>query len=146
MKRRTILVGGLVGVIALAAPAAAKTLIGGSCSYRDAAGTATIVSVEKTAESIAQAKTGGGPGYEGYEVHFKFTPKTPDPDLAGQVDRPLLLQLTNSWYPGPRFLAKYGIKAGRMLPAVAKVRTRGACSPFVYEFPGIDLADYFESR
>ena len=146
MKRRNVLLLGLGTLMAFGAPAEARMLIGGSCAYRDVPGKATIVSVEKTAASRAQAKTGGGPGYEGFEVHFRFAPARADAEIAGQVGKSLLLQLTNSWYPGPRFLDKYGIRAGRTVPAVLKVRTSGSCSPYVYEFPGVDLSDYFESR
>ena len=49
-----------------------------------------------------------------------------------------------SWYPGPRYIEKYHLSQNHTMPAVLKVRTSGACTPMLFAFPGIDLADYFE--
>lgn len=120
--------------------------VGGACTYRDLAGSATIVRVAKTAASSQQATVAGGPGYEGYEVSFDFTPDQPITDSAAQdfSRQTHLLRLANSWYPGPRYVAKYGLSQSRKLPALLKVQTSGACTPMLFAFPGIDLADYFE--
>jgi hypothetical protein len=147
----------LIGVAAGIGGAAAETPIPavsaplrlaqiGGCSYREIGGTATIVKVAKTAASIQQATTQGGPGYEGFEIGFSFVPSQPITDAAvGEfAQRPHVLQLTNSWYPGPRYIEKYRLTQGRTLPALLKVRTSGACTPMLFAFPGIDLADYFE--
>jgi hypothetical protein len=102
--------------------------------------------MEKTAASRAQAKVSGGPGYEGYEVEFRFTPDAPiaDAGLRAFVGRVHALRLANSWFPGPQFLQKYGIARGRSLDATLKQRVSGACTPLLFAFPGVDLADYFE--
>ncbi len=122
--------------------------LGGECEYRSLPGTATIVRVEKTAASSAQAAVTGGPGYAGFEVEFSFTAKEPIKDESVQrfVARPHILQLTNSWYPGPRFLEKYGLTKGRTLNAVLQVMTKGTCTPMLFSFPDVDLTDYFESN
>ena len=152
MPRQSIAIGLLAfllgaGGIAVDAqvPAAAATL-GGGCAYRDVPGSATIVRVAKTPASAQQAKTTGGPGYEGLEVDFKFTPAQPIADAAARkfAQATQSLRLTNSWYPGPRYVEKYHLTKGRKLPAVLKVRTAGACTPMVFAFPGIDQTDYFE--
>ena len=120
--------------------------VGGACSYREVPGSATIVRVAKTPASAQQARTAGGPGYEGVEVGFKFAPSQPIADATvrkfAQSTHPL--RLTNSWYPGPRYIEKYRLSQGRKVPALLKVRTSGACTPMLFAFPGIDLADYFE--
>jgi hypothetical protein len=121
-------------------------LIGGTCSYRDVPGTATIVRVAKTPASAEQARTAGGPGYEGFEVSFEFAPSQPiaEPQVRNFTQSTHPLRLTNSWYPGPRYIEKYHLSQGRKVPALLKVRTSGACTPMLFSFPGIELADYFE--
>ena len=83
---------------------------GGACEYVGYQGTATITRVEKTARSGEQAGNVGGAGYEGYEVRFRFMPEA---DIREEWARPAagrehLFCLMNSWYPGPRYLEKYG--------------------------------------
>jgi len=56
------------------------------------------------------------------------------------------LRLMNSWFPGPRFLERYGIAAGKSFECSLKVITQGTCTPTVIDFPAIDRADYFESQ
>ena len=126
--------------------AAGSPMVGGPCTYYDLAGTATIVRVVKTPASSQQSTVSGGPGYEGFEVSFSFTPQRPitDPAARDFAQQPNVVRLTNSWYPGPRYIEKYGLSQGRKVPALLKVRTSGACAPMLFAFPGIDLADYFE--
>jgi hypothetical protein len=45
----------------------------------------------------------------------------------------------------PRYLEKYAIAKGKTLSAVLRVLTKGTCSPYIIDFPTIDLADYFET-
>ncbi len=99
------------------------------------------------AASAQQASAGGGPGYEGLEVHFAFTPATPitSPDAKAWAERTQTLQLTNSWYPGPRYVEKYGLTEGKTIPAVLEMITKGTCTPFVFALSGIDPSDYFET-
>jgi hypothetical protein len=56
------------------------------------------------------------------------------------------LRLMNSWYPGPRFLERYGIAAGKSFACTLSVIAQGTCTPTVINFPHIDRADYFESE
>jgi hypothetical protein len=128
-----------------ALPATSKR-IGAPCSYSSHAGRCSILSVQKTGASMQQKSIGGGPGYEGYEIKFRFAGTTPaDNKLAKQtMEREHELRLANSWHPGPGFLQKYGIAAGKAFSCTLKVINKGACSPVAFEFPAIDLADYFE--
>jgi hypothetical protein len=127
---------------------APPALVGGRCAYVDLPGTATIVSIAATSDSKHQATIEGGPGYEGLEVGFEFAPRAPIEDEAARdwAEDTHTLLLANSWYPGPRFLAKYGIVPGQGFEAVLRIRTQGSCTPYLIDFPAIDRADYFESR
>jgi hypothetical protein len=120
--------------------------IGGGCTYRDVPGTVTIMRVEKTAASIQQATTPGGPGYEGFEISFSFVSNQPIAEAAVRdfAQNLHVLRLANSWYPGPRYIAKYHLDLNRKLSAVLKVRTSGACTPMLYAIGGVNRADYFE--
>jgi len=120
--------------------------IGRCGAYISTDGSAKIVSVEETAASTAQATSGGGPGYAGYEVWFSFTPNEPigDPATADWIGREHELRMANSWYPGPEFVKKYGLEAGNTVPAVLDVQKTGPCTPFVFRFPSVDTTDYFE--
>jgi hypothetical protein len=135
------------------APAAARdggaeqkgpAMIGG---YEEHPGTCTILAVEQTAQSMAQETASGGPGYPGYEVAYSFSgPEAGDNALMRNAlaDRHTL-RLTNSWYPGRRFLKTYGIAAGKMFSCTLKVITKGTCTPTLFDFPDIDRSNYFES-
>jgi len=128
-------------------PSAEGRRVGGPCEYAEYRGTATITSVEQTERSRQQVGNVGGAGYEGYEVWFRFAPEA---DIREEWARPAAgkehpLCLMNSWYPGPRYLEKYGIKKGRSYNCTLKVITRGTCTPTIFEFPEIRRDDYFES-
>ncbi|MHC1632007.1 MAG: ABC transporter substrate-binding protein [Methanotrichaceae archaeon] len=62
------------------------------------------------------------------------------------MGREYLLQLCNSWYPGPRFLEKYNITEGAIFGCTLSLITKGTCSPIVFKFDEIDNCDYFESH
>jgi len=129
--------------------ASGQMLFGGKCTYDDYPGSCEIVSILMTEESAHQAEVGGGPGYEGYEVSFVFSPDEPM-NLTENWEnlvfgREHLLQLCNSWYPGPRFLEKYNITEGAIFDCTLKLITGGTCTPVVFEFGEIDQCDYFES-
>jgi hypothetical protein len=121
--------------------------VGGGCDYVEIPGVATIEGVEKTPEASEQATAGGGPGYEGLEIRYTFAPSEPvdDPQIKAWVGEMHILQLANSWYPGPRYVEKYGLAEGKTLDAVLKALTAGTCTPFVVDFPDLDLTDYFET-
>ncbi len=121
--------------------------LGNGCAYVEIPGTATITGIEKTPESTGQATVNGGPGYEGLEIRYTFAPTEPvaDPQVEDWIKQPHVLQLANSWYPGPRYIEKYGLAAGKSMDAVLKVQTAGSCSPYTVDFPDLDLTDYFET-
>ena len=125
---------------------ARPTRIGRCGDYVSIDGSAKIVRVEQTAASSAQATSGGGPGYAGYEVWYRFTPDQPviDAETDAWIAREHELRLANSWYPGPAFIEKYGLADGATLPATLKVQKSGPCTPFVVVFPSVDTTDYFE--
>ena len=122
--------------------------VGGACRYVEHPGTCTIDSVGKTPDSTAQASLNGGPGYEGYAIAFTYAGAQAGDHalvraaLQGRHE----LRLMNSWYPGPRFLDRYGIAADKSLACTLAVIAQGTCTPVTFDFPGIDRADYFESE
>lgn len=120
-------------------------LLGGRCAYTSFAGTCRIVSIDETAETRAQAEQAG---YAGLRVVFAFVPSgEPPADQLGldAIARQHELRLVNSWFPGPRFLEKYGIRQGAEFACRLEVITKGTCTPIVFEFEGIDRTDYFEN-
>jgi hypothetical protein len=121
---------------------------GGPCTYASYEGSAEIVRITQTPAAMAQSNVIGGPGYEGYEVWFRFVPKS---DIANRAIGPIagrehLFTLHNGWYVGPRYLEKYGIQPGKGYPCTLKLIEKGTCAPVVFEFETIDSRDYFESR
>jgi hypothetical protein len=121
--------------------------IGRCGTYVAIDGSAKILRVDETAASVVQAAGGGGPRYAGYEVWFSFTPNeaVTDAQTAAWIAGDHQLRLMNSWYPGPQFVKKYGLEAGKTIPAVLEVQKAGPCAPFVFRFPSVDTADYFEN-
>jgi hypothetical protein len=116
---------------------------GGPCEYRTYEGSATIVSIRKK----EMPKGYGGPHHDAYEIKFSFSTDQEIEEPHGKVEgREFLMLLANSWYPGPKFLAKYGIEEGRRFDCQLRVITKGPCTPVMFHFPDIDLTDYFESR
>ncbi|MFH1791311.1 MAG: hypothetical protein ABH885_04940, partial [Candidatus Omnitrophota bacterium] len=97
--------------------------------------------------SQAQAKTAGGPGYEGYEVWFTFKPygEIKEEWAKGVVTKEHLFQLYNSWYPGPRYIKRYNIKPGAQYKAVLQVITKGTSTPILFDFKDLKKDDYFET-
>jgi hypothetical protein len=129
--------------------APAERKVGGECTYAEHPGTCTILSVEKTPDSIAQASLNGGPGYEGFAVTFSYAGADAggaDTLVQRAIESRHELRLMNSWFPGPRFLERYGIAAGKPFECTLKVITQGTCTPTVIDFRAIDRADFFESQ
>ena len=78
-------------------------------------------------------------------LKFSFFSEKEIKEAHGQVKgREYILMLTNSWYPGPKFLEKYRIKVGKSFECYLKVIIRGTCTLVLFYFPTIDLSDYFE--
>jgi hypothetical protein len=129
-------------------------VIGSACSYEKVQGEAKITSITKTEESTRQVMIGGGPGYEGYVIHFKFAPREAQQEnsqvssdyRANIIEKEHTLQLANSWYPGDKFLEKYKVETGKIFNCVMSLITKGSCSPVTFEFPEIDTSDYFETK
>jgi hypothetical protein len=128
-------------------PARSKVRVGGPCDYNDYPGTAVITKVVATDRSIQQGLVSGGAGYQGIEVRFTFTPdgEIKEDWARKAAEREQLFQLANSWYPGPRFLDKYGIELNKSFRCIFKVITKGTCTPALFDFPDIKRDDYFES-
>lgn len=134
---------GLIRSMDLAAEKSAPRVVGGSCEYKHYKGQATITSIRKKELPEDYA----GRSYESYEVKFSFFSEEEIKEAHGQVKgREYILMLTNSWYPGPKFLEKYRIKAGKSFECYLKVIIRGTCTPVLFDFPTIDLSDYFEHK
>ena len=125
-----------------------KQIEGSCCAYVSYAGNAEIVKIARTSASAAQAAVLGGPGYEGYEVWFRFVPckGVSIPVEQRFADNRLnLFTLQNSWYVGPRYLEKYHMKVGETYPCELKFLTKGTCTPVIFELKTLDGTDYFET-
>jgi hypothetical protein len=128
------------------APAMAAPEVGGPCRYDDFTGTAVITRVEKTGASAAQANVAGGPGYPGYDVRFRFEPDGKPPVERDRISGEHQWRLGNGWYPGQRFLDKYGLAEGRRFPARVRLLREGTCTPLLFVLEGLNDTDYFESE
>jgi hypothetical protein len=116
-------------------------IVGGPCQYKSYPGRAEIVSVRKVEAGQVQ----GALPYEPFEVKFSFRADGKVEEPHARVEsKEHLLTLINSFYPGPKFLQKYGIKVGQVFDCNLMVILQGTCTPVVFEFPAIDLGDYFE--
>ena len=135
--------GALVSALDLEREETIPRIVGGPCEYRGYRGKATIVSVCKKERD----KSRGGHSYENFEVKFSFSPEEEIKESFAKVEgREYTLMLANSWHPGPKFLEKYGIEVGKTFDCYLKVITKGACTPILFDFPTIDLTDYFEKE
>ena len=81
-----------------------------------------------------------------YEIRFEVLLT---PDLPAKVEnriygRDYQMLLRNKTFPGPLFLEKYGIGAGRIFDGVFNILSKGACKPQFFDFPDINLDDYSE--
>jgi hypothetical protein len=113
--------------------------IGGQCEYKVYEGHAKIISITKKSGADNYP-------YERYEVKFVFTPNKGIKEAYAQTEgKEFLLMLTNSSYPGSRFLEKYRIEVGKVFACHLKVIIKGTCTPVLFEFPDIKLDDYLEN-
>jgi hypothetical protein len=116
-----------------------ELLIGGECEYKRYKGRAEILSVIKKSGPDINLQ-------EKYEVKFLFTTDREIKETYAQLEgKEFLLLLSNSSYPGPGYLEKYGIEVGRVFDCYLKVIVKGTCTPVLFEFPFIRLDDYFEN-
>jgi hypothetical protein len=110
--------------------------VGGQCEYKEYEGRAEIISITRIARSIHDP-------YEREEVKFKFIPyREIQESFARTEGREFFLMLSNSSYPGPKFLERYGIDVGKVFDCHLKVISQGTCTPTIFEFPSIRLDDY----
>lgn len=123
-------------------------ILGGECFYNDYPGKAVFTSIQMTDKSKAQAAALGGPGYQGYEIYFKFmTNERIKEDWAKKaLDKEHLFLLINSWYPGKEFIKKYNIKVNKKFDCTLKVINKGTCTPIIFDFKNIKRDDYFENK
>lgn len=116
-------------------------VVGGLCEYKRHKGNAVIVSISPKASPNCCA----GSFYTNYEVKFRFIPDEEITESYGNVQaREHVLMLTNSWYPGPKFLQKYKIEIGKSFVCHLKTIIKGTCTPIIFDFQTIDLNNYFE--
>lgn len=147
MKQNVSILIAVVATLATSMPIATAQKVGGPCTYDSYPGKATITKIVKTDASKAQAKISGSAGYEGYEIWFAFTPSKPLP--AGpwdeRVRKPELFQIGSGWYPGEKYIEKYGIKAGKEYAATLSIIKTGTCSPIGYDLKELSRTDFFET-
>lgn len=117
-----------------------EPVAGGDCTYHRYPGEAEVVAIRPVTMPGDNA-----PSYQTREVWFEFQPEEQIREPWVRVDgRQFLLTLANGWYPGPAFLHKYGIDVGTRLVCELAVINRGTCTPMMFDFPTLDLADYAE--
>ena len=113
-------------------------IVGGECKYKKYEGDARIISIEKVTGPSGDLR-------ERYEVKFAFTPDRKVEESFAQTEgREFLLMVGHAYYPGPKFLKKYGIEVGKVFEAYLNVIIKGTCTPILFEFPSIRLDDYGE--
>jgi len=126
-----------------------NTIVGGPCSYKSYDGECKIISISQTTESKGQASIGGGAGYAGFDVEFQFTSKIALESKLQYYEESLgrnySLMLSPSWYPGPKFIEKYGIKERSVFGCQVKLEINGTCTPVYFEFDKINTSDLFEA-
>ena len=98
--------------------------VGGGCQYRDFPGTCRVETI-----------TPSGPNTygEGFRTVFLFVPDA-EPESPGPGKR---MTIGDGQDPTKEYLAENRIEVGSRLRCIRKVRTRGACSPEVFVFPGL---------
>lgn len=146
MKRIIIAAGAICALFTAATHAATAQMVGGPCNYDKYPGKAKIIKVVQTVDSKKQR---GLAPFEGYEVKYVFTATAPVSDkmIADLMKREWIYYLTKSAYeiyPGEKYIAKYGIKVGKEYPCTMSVIKSGTCTPWGFEFKGLDPKDLFE--
>lgn len=129
----------------LPACGAQREVVGGPCKYDDHPGTATITKIEKTEASKQQS---GSTGYEGFEVRFTFKPDTALKDELGAKAATWEHSLTigSGTYPGPEYLKKYKLEAGKTFRGTISIIKSGTCTAVIVKLDGVDPIDFFEGK
>lgn len=129
-----------------------QKIVDGPCVYQTFKGKCRVTAIDKTDSSRKQGTIASGPGYEGYEIRFRFIPLEP---LEGDniqwvkadiANKRYLLLLGNSWYPGSGYIQKYGLGIERSFGCDMKILTKGTCTPMGFIFNDINVTDYFETK
>ena len=97
--------------------------VGGGCQYRDIPGTCRVETI-----------TPSGPNAygEGFRTLFAFVPDSEtEPSGSG-----MRMAIGDGQDPTKEYLAGNRIEVGSRFRCIRKMRTRGACSPEVFVFPG----------
>ncbi len=120
--------------------------VGKCVEYFNISGSATILNVMQTEESILRSS---GLCYMGYEVVFELSE-----DIAGLCSEERSYYNHNIWSfylgsgtpPGPKYLEKYHIAPGVVFPVRLSVQKSGIgpCPPCIIDLIGINEFDYFE--
>ena len=131
---------------------------GGGCTYKKFNGTCTITKIEKTDKSTKQVNRPRGPGYEGFEVKYKYSPTILSKLRLKLSNFPYLEDnsvITNmeyhlnlgdgGTYVGEKYLEKYDIYEGKLFNCEASIETSGTCSPLFVSLDGVSRTDFFES-
>lgn len=109
---------------------------GEPCEYKEYRGLATFISI------VVKSEPGEGMN-EKYLVKFSFTPETEvKEEFAQPAGKEFVLLLSNSEYPGRRYLEKYNLRERTIHDCTMKVIVRGTCTPVLFEFRNINLNDH----
>jgi hypothetical protein len=124
--------------VGLPVPAFSQPPADSKCNYEE-------ISIETKITSIKQFATSGSPKHE---VRFLvlLTPQLPTKVENRVYGRDFQMLLRNKTFPGPLFLEKYEISPGKVFDCIFHLIIRGTCKPYYFEFPEINLDDYFESQ
>ena len=113
--------------------------LGGACEYRQFNGQATITDVR-------HAETGAGNCRNAVEVVFTFSPDEPSsPEqyrFPQQPDSGQYLRVGAGMNPSRAWTRSKGLLRGSVHRCIRSEILKGACTPVVFTFPDIDMADW----
>ncbi len=116
------------------------------CSYSEFSATAEVIKIERTTQSIRQKN--GKPFYSGVEILFKLNTidKIEDKEALKFISMEYIFKLNNGWYPGDRYISKYGIRVGKKYSGILFIKKSGVCDKNVmFKLVELNGGDYFES-
>lgn len=145
MRRRRGLALGALALIAAGTSALAPPppLVGGPCAYETYPGSIRITDIEKRTDATLQDQSTAAVQFQ---VHYAFRPDRPaaSPLAKDLIARSWTLMLTSNArdvFPGPKYLKKYGLEVGKRYKADLSVITKGTCTPWRFDYKGLDPAD-----
>ena len=110
-------------------------VVGGSCTYKDITGTATVVSLDSIVDNVTIGSCHHA------RTHVEFTFAADDPSLLTHAESG-----TNSLTVGDgsdvptSCLEKAGLKVGATFTVTRREEVSGTCSPLFYEVPNTSAA------